>query len=64
MHIAGMRERNTAGGGALDAIAAFRPRSHPVDFVQFPTEKEKTQLATDETVFYKFNIFQHVFVCI
>ncbi|CAK9066329.1 unnamed protein product [Durusdinium trenchii] len=24
MHIAGMRERNTAGGGALDAIAAFR----------------------------------------
>jgi hypothetical protein len=25
MHIAGMRERNTAGGGALDAIAAFRP---------------------------------------
>lgn len=25
MHIAGMRERSTAGGGALDAIAAFRP---------------------------------------
>ncbi|CAJ1335820.1 unnamed protein product, partial [Effrenium voratum] len=24
MHIAGMRERSTAGGGALDAIAAFR----------------------------------------
>ena len=24
MHIAGMRERNTAGGGALDAITAFR----------------------------------------
>ncbi|CAE6943408.1 Nup358 [Symbiodinium sp. CCMP2592] len=24
MHIAGMRERNTAGGGALDAISAFR----------------------------------------
>ena len=24
MHIAGMRERNTAGGGPLDAISAFR----------------------------------------
>ena len=24
MHIAGMRERNTAGGGALDAISVFR----------------------------------------
>jgi len=24
-------------------------------------EKDKTQLATDETVLYKFNIFQHIF---
>ena len=31
MHIAGMRERNTAGGGALDAIAAFR-REREVQF--------------------------------
>ena len=30
MHIAGMRERSTAGGGALDAIAAFRSMWHNV----------------------------------